>query len=306
MGQIGNAVMIKRLIKAAFVVVVIGFAAQAQIRTDQKCREPIYGGRELAKRAKITEPADLSIIYKEVAPNARGTVVLEAVLCRTGQVTDIRISKGLSSTIDDFVAAAVSLVKFEPAEINWHSVSQRIQFEFHFGPNEPGVQINTSAEAVGRIVESVDIVGNRRLTAQEIRSWIKTRPGERYSAEQIRLDFNAILATSNFDKTQTRVLIEDGVRGGVVVIFEVVELPVIAEVVFEGLKFDRSLILEALKKEGIFLKVGSPYDTVPVKRAARIIKEVLVSSGYGDSTVDPRIEQVSAASVKVIFVITNQ
>lgn len=296
--------MIKRLIRAAFFVVVIGFATQAQIRPDAKCREPIYGGRELTKRAKITEPADLSIIYKEVAPNARGTVVVEAVLCRTGQVTDIRVSKGLSSTIDEFVVAAVSLVKFVPAEINWHSVSQRIQFEFHFGPNEPGVQINTSSDAAGRIVERVDVMGNRRLTAREVLSWIKTRPVEQYSSERIKLDFDAILATGYFDKTQTRVTIEDGVRGGVVVIFAVVELPVIGEVVFEGLKIDQSSILEALKKENVSLKVGAPYDAVPVKHAVRIIKQVLAASGRGDYRVEARSEQVSATSVKVIFMIT--
>jgi hypothetical protein len=62
------------------------------------------------------------------------------------------------------------------------------------------------------------------LTANEILSWIKTRPGSSYSEEKLKRDFDAILATGQFDKTQTRVMIEDGVRGGVRVIFEVVEL----------------------------------------------------------------------------------
>ncbi|MFZ0748394.1 MAG: POTRA domain-containing protein [Pyrinomonadaceae bacterium] len=226
------------------------------------------------------------------------------MLCRSGQVTDIRVIEGISPEINEFARAAVSLVEFEPAEIRWHSVSTRTRFELVYGPNEPGIKDVTATDAAKRLVESVDIIGNRRLTAREILSWIRTRPGDPYDEEKLKRDFAAVLGTGQFDKTQTRVMIEDGVRGGVRVIFEVVELPVIGEVNFENLKVERSVVLAALKKEQIDLLPGKPCDVTTVKRAVRIIKFVLAEIGQPNSNVETKVENVSATKVNLTFVIT--
>ena len=70
-----------------------------------------------------------------------------------------------------------------------------------------------------RLVESVDITGNRRLRKEDILYWIQTRAGDPYNAAQVERDLQTILGLNFFDKTSTRVLIEDGPRGGVNVIF---------------------------------------------------------------------------------------
>jgi surface antigen-like variable number repeat protein/TonB-like protein len=280
-------------------------AAPSQSPGSDTCHGRIYTASEVARRARITQPVRFEDIFKAFGRGVCARVVVEAVLCRSGRVTDIKVIEISPEEIKEFVIGAVSEISFKPAEMNWHTVSQRMRFEFQVGPIEPGVQMNTSTDAAGRLVESVDIMGNRRLTAREIRSWIKTRPGEPYNPEQIKKDFDAVLATGYFNKLQTRVFTEEGVRGGLVVVFEVAELPLIVEVKFEGLKIDQTLIFEALEKEGIFLKVGAPYDPVPIKHAARIIKQVLVSSGQGESKVEARIEQLSATKVNVVFVITS-
>ena len=61
-------------------------------------------------------------------------------------------------------------------------------------------------------------------------------PGDPYNEQQVQRDFQAILSLGFFDKTATRVLTEEGARGGVNVIFEVKELPIIRDLQFEGLK----------------------------------------------------------------------
>jgi outer membrane protein assembly factor BamA len=99
-------------------------------------------------------------------------------------------------------------------------------------------------------------------------------------------------------------MIEDGVRGGVRVIFEVFELPLIGEVHFDNLKVDRSVVIEALKKQQIDLQPGKPYDVETVKRAARIIKFLLAEIGQANSNVETRVENVSATEVNLTFVIT--
>src|SRR6266496_2807659 len=72
-----------------------------------------------------------------------------------------------------------------------------------------------------KLVESVDITGNRRLRKDDILYYVQTRPGDPYSAEQVERDYQTILALGFFDKTATRVLTEPGARGGINVIFEV-------------------------------------------------------------------------------------
>ena len=152
---------------------------------------------------------------------------------------------------------AVSLIGFKPAEMNYHTVSQSQKFEFSInGGSGPGIE---SAVATGRLIESLDIMGNRRFTAKEVQSWIKTRAGEPLKAEQIQEDLNTILATGFFNKSGTRVFIEEGVRGGVGVYFEVHELPVIGDVSFEGLKIDQSVIRKAWQDARINLQAGAPY-----------------------------------------------
>jgi outer membrane protein assembly factor BamA len=116
----------------------------------------------------------------------------------------------------------------------------------------------------------------------------------------------AILATGFFDKTATRVYTEEGVRSGVGVIFEMVELPLISAVKFEGLKIDQSVVLKALEKEQINLRTGTPFKVEQMKDALRIVKQVLESNGQGFSKVDLQIEHVTAMTINVIFVITNE
>ena len=153
------------------------------------------------------------------------------------------------------------------------------------------------------MVESVDIIGNRRLTAKQVFFWIETRPGEPYSEEQLKRDFQAVLASGYFDKTQTAAKIEDGVRGGVAVTFEVVELPLIGEINFEGLKVERSRVIEAFNKENVNLQPEAVYDEASVKKAVRVIELLLAENGQGNSDVETRVENVTAQMVNITFII---
>src|SRR6185436_15723590 len=83
-----------------------------------------------------------------------------------------------------------------------------------------------------RLVEAVDITGNRRLRKDDLIYYIQTRPGDPYNESQVQHDLQTLLSLGFFDKTATRVSIEDGARGGVNVIFEVRELPIIRDLQF--------------------------------------------------------------------------
>jgi hypothetical protein len=299
MGEVRT--MIQQLIKAALVsMIVLISSVSAFAQTDVKCRGPIYSGNEVSKRAKITEPAHLENVYTFFGKDVQGHAVVDAVLCRSGRVTDIQAVDVSPPKVTQFVIDAISVIEFKPAERNWHTVSQKIRFEFRMNENQPSpIDVN---KAAGRLIEVLDFMGNRRLTKEQIMSWIKSRPGDVYDNEQVQKDFRAILATGNFYAESTRVVTEDAPRGGVRLMFEVHELPLITDVRFEGLKeSDQSELVEELRKQNVGVQKGTPLDLVNVKKAKRVIQQFFEAKGWRDVAAEAFIENKSATEVTIIF-----
>lgn len=130
------------------------------------------------------------------------------------------------------------------------------------------------AQQSQRLVESVDITGNRRLREDDILYYVQTRAGDPFNEQQVQRDLQAILALGFFDKTATRVLTEEGARGGVNVIFEVRELPIIRDLQFEGLSsVAESDVLKAFRERRVGISKESIYDPVKSRNAVRVLKE---------------------------------
>jgi hypothetical protein len=287
-------------------IVLLGAVVAAQNGNIQseKCPGPIYNGKDVAQRAKIVKYADVSVLTKVATEyHFHGKIHAEAVLCRSGRVTDIQVTQQLPRNLADFVVATISTTEFKPAELNWHSVSQRIQFEFSI--NDSGSPID-SAAATGRLIEEIDIVGNRRMTMVEILALIKTRPGDPYNAAQVEADFQDLLKTGYFDRLVTRVTLEDAPRGGVRVIFEVRELPLIAEIAFEGsARWEGAGIISQFGLYGVDLRIGLPFDPVNLKKATRVIEGYFRSSGWINVKAEASVENLPATGVKIVFKITG-
>ena len=73
---------------------------------------------------------------------------------------------------------------------------------------------------------------------------------------------------------------------------------------FEGLKVERSRVIEAFNKENVKLQPEAVYDEASVKKAVRVIELLLASSDQGNSKVETRFERVTAMKVNITFVIT--
>jgi outer membrane protein insertion porin family len=160
----------------------------------------------------------------------------------------------------------------------------------------------TQPQPSQRLVESVDIIGNRRLRKDDILYYIQTRPGDPYNVDQVQRDYQTLLSLTFFDKTATRVLTETGPRGGVNIIFEVKELPIIRDLTFEGLSsVAESDILKAFRERRVGVSKESIYDPVKVRNAMRVIKELLAAGGHPNATVEERTEEVSATSLAITF-----
>jgi len=170
-----------------------------------------------------------------------------------------------------------------------------------------GLVYGAPAQRSSRLVEGVAVIGYRRLSKEDILKHVKTKPGEVYSWKQVQRDLQSVLALGVFDKRETRVLQETGQRGGVVIIFEVVELPRILEISFKGLRHIKETeIVDALRREHINLEKDSVDDPVQVRQAIRIIRKFLMSRGWANPSVTVLREMLTSQSVSITFVITRE
>src|SRR2546423_2437504 len=157
-----------------------------------------------------------------------------------------------------------------------------------------------------RLVEEVDITGNRRLRKDDILYYVQTRPGDTYNPAQVERDLQAILALGFFDKVGTRVYTEDAPRGGVRVIFEVKELPIIRDIQFQGLhSVSESDVLKTFRERRVGVSKEAIYDPVKVRAAIRVMKEMLAAKGHPNAVIAEGKEQVSTTSVAITFQVTE-
>jgi hypothetical protein len=298
--------ILKQFAISLMLIVVLGTAVAAQngnIQTE-KCPGPIYGAKDVAQRARIVTYADTSSLTKAATEyDFHGKIRADAVLCRRGRVTDIQLTTELPRNLAEFVVAAIETTEFKPAESNWHTVSQRIQFEFSI--NDSGVAPIDSAAAAGRLVEVIDVTGNRRMTAQEILALIKMRTGDPYNATQVEADLQGLLKTGYFDKLFTGVTLEDASRGGVRLIFEVRELPLIAAIRFAGAWGEPAAIINEIARLRVDLRTGRPFDPVNLKKATKVIEDYFRSQGWINVKVAASVEYLKATEVKIVFKITG-
>src|SRR6476661_6184591 len=160
------------------------------------------------------------------------------------------------------------------------------------------ILMGSGVETLQQAVESVDIQGNRRLRDEDLLYYIKTRPGDVYDPAALERDLKELLSLNFFDKTATRVLTEPGVRGGVNVIFEVRELPIIRDLQFKGAKaIQESDILKEFREKRVGISKEAVYDPVKARNGARVLREMLASKGFPNAKIDVQEEEVSATSI---------
>ena len=157
-----------------------------------------------------------------------------------------------------------------------------------------------------RVVEEVDIQGNRRLRKDDILYYVQTRAGDTYSEAQVARDLQAILSLGFFDKVGTRVYTEEAPRGGLRVIFEVHELPIIRDIQFEGLKsVAESDVLKTFRERRVGISKEAILDPVKLKNAERVLKELLAAKGHPNAVVTGSVEEVSRTSSAITFVVNE-
>ena len=151
-----------------------------------------------------------------------------------------------------------------------------------------------SGPALAQPTSSIIVEGNRRVEAETIRSYFRTRPGERLDAVKIDEGWKALLATGLFEDVRIN-------QSGGRLIVTVVESAVINRIQFEG---NRAVKDEQLSAE-IQSKVRGSFSRSIVRSDVQRIVDIYRASGRYDVRVDPKIIELPNGRVDLVFEITE-
>jgi TonB family protein len=220
----------RKFLASIALVLLICVSTSAQERgreaSSESCAGPVYKHSEVSRPAAFSSRPSPSLTNEAIAHDVRGQVVLSAVLCSTGKVTDIQVLEGLPFGVTERAVEAARQTRFSPAEKGGQPVSVATRFVFKFlyvGERGPLAQ----GPLEGRLIESVEVGGYREDRWDDLDLWkrMKTLIGEAYNKEQIEQDWRMLLAAGDFDKEASTLRIEEGERGGIVVVFELRKKP---------------------------------------------------------------------------------
>lgn len=152
------------------------------------------------------------------------------------------------------------------------------------------------------LIEDIEIRGNRRIPRESILYYVQSKPNDQYNPELARRDLEVILSQGWFDPLQTRLLTDQGQRGGVILIFQVREYPIIRDLQYPGLKSaTESEVLTRFKERRTQISKESQLDPAKVNAARLVLRELLAEKGHPEAKIDIEIEEISATTVALIF-----
>ena len=153
------------------------------------------------------------------------------------------------------------------------------------------------------VIERIEFIGNRRIPRETLRARIFSKEGDPYDEEMLRRDFHALWNMGYFD--DIRLEVEEGEKGKVV-IFTLVERPVIRRIEYKGNKsVSESDILDRFKEAKVGLTVESQYDRTRVRRAEVVLKNLLGEHGRQFAEVRAVAERISASAIRLTFEINE-
>ena len=157
----------------------------------------------------------------------------------------------------------------------------------------------TLAFAQGQTIESIRVIGNRRIPKETILARMFTHPGDTFDTVSIERDFNSLWNTGYFE--DLRIEREDSEKGIILNVF-VRERPTIREINYKGnSSVSTSDILDRFKKEKVGLSVEGQYDPTKIKRAETVLKELLAEHGHQFATIKTDVKTIPPASVQINF-----
>ena len=126
----------------------------------------------------------------------------------------------------------------------------------------------------GFIVEAIRIEGNLTLDLDTVKFYLSTREGAPFDWTTAQLDFRALLNSDFFDNLKMRW--EPGTSGGVIIVLEVEERPLLRQIRIEGSsKVSQDDLLERMELLEMPVEIDKPIDRPTMRVAADVLTTML-------------------------------
>ena len=162
-----------------------------------------------------------------------------------------------------------------------------------------------AAQQKAPIIDRIEFQGNRRVRTETLQARIFTRKGDPYSEDALRRDFQALWNTQYFEDIRLEVQDSPNNPNAKIVIFYVVERPIIRRIEYHGIKsITESDILDRFKDRKVGLSVEGQFDPTKIKKAEVAIQGLEAEHGHQFAVVKPTYEKIpSTNAVKLVFTI---
>src|SRR6266540_3178119 len=159
-----------------------------------------------------------------------------------------------------------------------------------------------SPQASEAFVEEVEIRGNRRIPRESVLYYVQSRPQDKFDLGLAQRDLQSIIQMNLFDPLATKLFVEDGPRGGKIIIFQVKEYPIIRAIEYRGMKsVTESEVLTRWKEKTVQVSKESTFDPAKANRARLVLRELLAEKGHPNAEVTVEVEEISATTVGLVF-----
>ncbi|MEZ5926669.1 MAG: outer membrane protein assembly factor BamA [Hyphomicrobiaceae bacterium] len=158
----------------------------------------------------------------------------------------------------------------------------------------PMLAIGSSPATAQSVIREIQVVGNKRVEPETVRSYLQLSPGDAYDSYKVDQSLKALFATGLFADVQI------DQEGGTLVV-TVVENPVINRVAFEG----NSEVEDDTLAAEVQLKPRSVFTRARVQADVQRILSVYQAQGLYGATVEPKIIELEQNRVDLVFEITE-
>jgi len=157
-----------------------------------------------------------------------------------------------------------------------------------------GALYSVSAQAQGATIRAINVIGNKRVEPETVRSYLQFSVGNEYDPAKVDGSIKALFSTGLFSDVRID-------RSGADVVITVVENPVINQIAFEG---NSEVDTETLTNE-VQLKPRSVFTRARVQADVQRILDVYRRQGRYAATVEPKIIELEQERVNLVFEITE-
>ncbi|MEX6507627.1 outer membrane protein assembly factor BamA [Jiella sp. M17.18] len=153
-----------------------------------------------------------------------------------------------------------------------------------------GVQLATAGVAMAAVVNRIEVVGNKRVEADTIRSFSQVKPGQNVSESEQDAIVRRLFSTGLFSDVSVN-------QSGGTLVIKVAENEIVNQVLFQGNSKIKDVQLASL----VQTQPRAAYSKATAQADVEAIKKAYTKIGRSDAVVNVQTQEIGQGRVNVIF-----